>query len=540
MDLFTQLFIALDQTNKTSAKSKLLSEYFKQASPADAAWAIYFLMGERMKRLVKTADLKQWACELSHYPEWLFAECYDHVGDLAETLALCIFSKDKFRKAPLKMSLSELIENYLLPIKTMEPEAQSQRIIDLWSSMDFSMALVLNKLITGGFRVGVSKSLVIKSLAENASVDPAVMAHKLMGQWEPTEANFKDLFTEIATEDEVLRPYPFCLAYPLEIKEGESLSMILGDSNEWQIEPKWDGIRAQIIVRKGARVIWSRGEQLLNEQVPEIEAALKTISNEQSFVLDGEILAWDFEINQVRSFADLQKRLGRKKVSQKILKEIPVVFMAYDLLEMNGVDLRSKPTSERRDALEKWIPSIETSIIKLSSVFDASKGWVAMAEIRDHSREKSIEGLMLKQKTAIYSVGRKKGLWWKWKVEPYTVDAVMVYAQQGHGRRAGVFSDYTFSIWNDGELVPFCKAYSGLSDKEMKRVDKWIRANTTAKHGPVRVVQAELVFEIAFEGIQESKRHKSGIAVRFPRIKRWREDKLASDADSLETVKSLL
>lgn len=540
MDLFTQLFIALDQTNKTAAKSKLLSEYFKQASPADAAWAIYFLMGERMKRLVKTADLKQWACELSHYPEWLFAECYDHVGDLAETLALCIFSKDKFRKAPLKMSLSELIENYLLPIKTMEPEAQSQRIIDLWSSMDFSMALVLNKLITGGFRVGVSKSLVIKSLAENASVDPAVMAHKLMGQWEPTEANFKDLFTEIATEDEVLRPYPFCLAYPLEIKEGESLSMILGDSNEWQIEPKWDGIRAQIIVRKGARVIWSRGEQLLNEQVPEIEAALKTISNEQSFVLDGEILAWDFEINQVRSFADLQKRLGRKKVSQKILKEIPVVFMAYDLLEMNGVDLRSKPTSERRDALEKWIPSIETSIIKLSSVFDASKGWVAMAEIRDHSREKSIEGLMLKQKTAIYSVGRKKGLWWKWKVEPYTVDAVMVYAQQGHGRRAGVFSDYTFSIWNDGELVPFCKAYSGLSDKEMKRVDKWIRANTTAKHGPVRVVQAELVFEIAFEGIQESKRHKSGIAVRFPRIKRWREDKLASDADSLETVKSLL
>ena len=540
MDLFTQLFIALDQTNKTAAKSKLLSEYFKQASPADAAWAIYFLMGERMKRLVKTADLKQWACEISHYPEWLFAECYDHVGDLAETLALCIFSEDKFRKAPLKMSLSELIENYLLPMKTMEPEAQSQRIIDLWSSVDFSMALVLNKLITGGFRVGVSKSLVIKALAENASVDPAVMAHKLMGQWEPTEANFKDLFAEKATEDEVLRPYPFCLAYPLEIKEGESLSMILGDSNEWQIEPKWDGIRAQIIVRKGARVIWSRGEQLLNEQVPEIEAALKTISDEQSFVLDGEILAWDFEINQVRSFADLQKRLGRKKVSQKILKDIPVVFMAYDLLEMNGIDLRSKPTAERRDALEKWIPSIETSIIKLSPVFDASKGWEAIAEIRDNSREKGIEGLMLKQKTAIYSVGRKKGLWWKWKVEPYIVDAVMVYAQQGHGRRAGVFSDYTFSIWNDGELVPFCKAYSGLSDKEMKRVDKWIRANTTAKHGPVRVVQAELVFEIAFEGIQESKRHKSGIAVRFPRIKRWREDKLASDADSLETVKSLL
>lgn len=540
MDLFTQLFIALDQTNKTVAKSQLLSEYFEEASPADAAWAIYFLMGERLKRLVKTADLKEWVCRVSDLPDWLFAECYDHVGDLAETLALLIFCEDKFRKADLKLSLSELIENYLIPLKAMEPEAQSKRIVQLWSKMDFSMALVLNKLITGGFRVGVSKSLVIKALAKNASVDPAVMAHKLMGQWEPSEVNFKNLFVKKSTQDEVLRPYPFCLAYPLEVKEGESLSMILGDSNEWQIEPKWDGIRAQIIVRKGARVIWSRGEQLLNEQLPEIEDALKAYPDEQSFVLDGEILAWDFENDKVRSFADLQKRLGRKKVSKAILEEIPVVFMAYDLLEIDSVDLRAKSTSERRDVLEKWLPSIETSVMRLSPIYDASRGWEAMAEVRLHSREESIEGLMLKQKTAIYSVGRKKGLWWKWKIEPYTVDAVMVYAQQGHGRRAGVFSDYTFSIWKDGELVPFCKAYSGLSDMEMKRVDKWIRANTTAKHGPVRVVQAELVFEIAFEGIQESKRHKSGIAVRFPRIHRWREDKLASDADTLETVKSLL
>ena len=540
MDLFTQLFIALDQTNKTVAKSQLLSEYFEEASPADAAWAIYFLMGERLKRLVKTADLKEWACRVSDLPDWLFAECYDHVGDLAETLALLIFCEDKFRKADLKLSLSELIENYLIPLKAMEPEAQSKRIVQLWSKMDFSMALVLNKLITGGFRVGVSKSLVIKALAKNASVDPAVMAHKLMGQWEPSEVNFKNLFVKKSTQDEVLRPYPFCLAYPLEVKEGESLSMTLGDSNEWQVEPKWDGIRAQIIVRKGARVIWSRGEQLLNEQLPEIEDALKAYPDEQSFVLDGEILAWDFENDKVRSFADLQKRLGRKKVSKAILEEIPVVFMAYDLLEIDSVDLRAKSTSERRDVLEKWLPSIETSVMRLSPIYDASRGWEAMAEVRSHSREESIEGLILKQKTAIYSVGRKKGLWWKWKIEPYTVDAVMVYAQQGHGRRAGVFSDYTFSIWKDGELVPFCKAYSGLSDMEMKRVDKWIRANTTAKHGPVRVVQAELVFEIAFEGIQESKRHKSGIAVRFPRIHRWREDKLASDADTLETVKSLL
>lgn len=540
MDLFTQLFISLDRTNKVATKSELLSEYFKQASPADAAWAIYFLMGERLKRLVKTADLKKWVSQISNMPDWLFAECYDHVGDLAETLALLVFSEDKFRKASLELSLSELIENYLLPLKGMEAERQSKVITDLWSKMDYSMAFVLNKLMTGGFRVGVSKSLVIKALAKNASLDPAVMAHKLMGIWEPNEANFKALFVNESNEAQVLRPYPFCLAYPLEIKEDESLSMILGSSEEWQIEPKWDGIRAQIVVREGACVIWSRGEQLLNEQLPEIEDALSALPVRQSFVLDGEILAWDFDADRVRSFADLQVRLGRKKVSQTILKDTPVVFMAYDLLEIGGLDIRNKSTAERRNDLEEFLPSINNSVIRLSPVFDASKGWEAMTEVRSHSREKGIEGLMLKQRESIYGVGRKKGLWWKWKVEPYTVDAVMVYAQQGHGRRAGIFSDYTFSIWKEGELVPFCKAYLGLSDVEMKRVDKWIRSNTVAKHGPVRVVQAELVFEIAFEGIQLSKRHKSGIAVRFPRIARWREDKLASDADTLETVKSLL
>lgn len=540
MDLFTQLFIALDQTNKTATKSKLLSDYFQEASPADAAWAIYFLMGERLKRLVKSADLKAWSSEIAGLPDWLFAECYDHVGDLAETLALLIFSEDRFRKANLELTLSELIENHLLPLKEMESEAQAKIILDLWSKMDYSMAFVLNKLMTGGFRVGVSKSLVIKALAKNASLEPAVMAHKLMGLWEPTEANFKALFADESTKTQALQPYPFCLAYPLEIKEGESLSMILGASDEWQIEPKWDGIRAQVIVREGACVIWSRGEQLLNEQVPEVEDALKALPEGKTFVLDGELLAWDFVNDKVQSFANLQKRLGRKTVSRAMLKDVPVIFMAYDLLELEGIDLRAKSTAERRDTLEELLTSIESSVIRLSPIFDASKGWEAMTEVRSYSREKGIEGLMIKESKAIYGVGRKKGLWWKWKIDPYTVDAVMVYAQMGHGRRAGIFSDYTFSIWHDGELVPFCKAYSGLSDAEMKRVDKWIRSNTTAKHGPVRVVEAKLVFEIAFEGIQLSKRHKSGIAVRFPRIARWREDKSASDADTLETVKSLL
>ena len=546
MQDFTDLFIALDRTQKTSEKCVLLSDYFKRASHADASWALYFLIGQRLKGTVKTADLKRWACQVSGLPEWLFAECYDHVGDLAETLALVLFSQDRAAKAPrlsndeegCSKTLSQLIKEDLLGLSGMDSDVQRAVILKLWSSLDKTEILVLNKLLTGGFRVGVSKSLVVKALAENAGVEPAVMAHRLMGQWQPSVENFRALFSADDLTQANLKPYPFCLAYPLDLKADESLEFLLGPSQDWQIEPKWDGIRAQIVYRSGRCLIWSRGEQLLNEQMPEIERAVS--SAESSFVVDGELLVWDFERERVRSFSDLQKRLGRKKVSQRLEKDLPIIFMAYDLLEWKGKALVDSSTDARRVQLCQCIAEINASQLRLSPVLDSKLTWESVKRERERSRERGVEGLMLKAKSAVYGVGRKKGLWWKWKVEPYRVDAVLVYAQQGHGRRAGIYSDYTFSIWKEGALVPFCKAYSGLDDATMQRVDQWIRAHTVAKHGPVRVVDPSLVFEIAFEGIQESKRHKSGIAVRFPRMARWREDKTAEEADSLDTVKVLL
>jgi DNA ligase-1 len=548
MRAFTQLYFDLDQTNKTSAKLKCLRTYFSRVSDEDAAWALFFLIGQRIMRLVKLKDLKLWASEYSGFSDWMLAECYDHVGDLAETLALLTHADAEtdtdtdtdtaLANSRIEEGFSDFIEKSLIPLRDLEPEMQGERIQSLWRQMSRSECLVFNKLITGGFRVGVSKTLVIKALAENAGLDPALMAHQLMGQWEPSAEQFRALFDVDLAKRDVGKPFPFCLAYPLEFKEGESLDLVLGASEDWQCEPKWDGIRAQMIYRDRQCILWSRGEQLLNEQVPELSEAIQ--SCERSFVLDGELLAWDLKKDSVQSFSDLQIRLGRKKVSAQIQQSVPVIFMAYDLLELEGSDLRSMGMFDRRKHLEDLMASLDCSLLRLSPVFDASLGWEAMARERMQSRERRVEGLMLKHGQAAYISGRKKGLWWKWKVEPYTADAVLVYAQQGHGRRAGVFSDYTFSIWKGDQLVPFCKAYSGLSDAEMQSVDRWIRSNTVSKHGPVRVVKPELVFEIAFEGVQESSRHKSGIAVRFPRIHRWRRDKPTSEADSLDTIRTLL
>ncbi|MEM1222858.1 MAG: ATP-dependent DNA ligase, partial [Verrucomicrobiota bacterium] len=388
----------------------------------------------------------------------------------------------------------------------------------------------------GAFRVGVSKTLVNRALAEVAGIEPAVMAHRLMGVWQPRANYYAALFDPKTESDDPARPYPFCLAYPLEEEESEHLEVKLGSPEDWQIEWKWDGIRAQLIKRGSLVILWSRGEEMVSDQFPEIVS--ETVSISEDVVLDGEVLVWDFDNERPAAFSQLQRRLGRKQVGPKLQKEAPAIFMVYDLLEYNGEDLRGRPTAERRALLES-LDFGQSSAFQKSPLIQASS-WQAVSAVREESRERSVEGLMLKKSTSAYAAGRKKGEWWKWKVDPFTVDAVMVYAQQGHGRRAGLYTDYTFSVWDGELLVPFAKAYSGLSDAEIRRVDRWIRSHTQEKHGPVRVVEPQLVFEIAFEGISESKRHKSGIAVRFPRIHRWREDKPASEADNLETVRSLL
>lgn len=530
MKHFTELYMELDASNRTTSKLAGLKRYFAEADDADAAWAVFFLTGQRLKRIVRTRDLREWAASSCGFPLWMVEECYGHVGDLAETLALLMANRDQISGAAEMPALHHLIEDELLPLRDLELEEQRACILSIWAELDADACFVFNKLITGGFRVGVSKTLVNRALAELAGVEPATMAHRLMGAWQPSAGNFRALFEARAGEDDPARPYPFCLAYPLDDKAPQELGAV----EDWQIEWKWDGIRAQLIKRGSEVLIWSRGEELLGEQFPELIEAAQAWP--ELVVLDGEILAWAGD--GPANFASLQRRLGRKKVGPKLRKEVPVIFMAYDVLELNGQDLRKEGTVQRRAMLERFA-DIGRDAFHLSPLINAVS-WDAVAEQRKGSRELRVEGLMLKLKSAPYSAGRKKGEWWKWKVDPYTVDAVMVYAQQGHGRRAGLYTDYTFSIWRDGNLVPFAKAYSGLSDKEIREVDRWIRQHTLETHGPVRVVVPELVFEIAFEGIAESKRHKSGIAVRFPRIHRWRRDKPASEADRLETVISLL
>ena len=526
---FARLYADLDATTKTNAKIDAMAAYFEAAHPQDAAWALYFLTGERLKRLIGSRTLRAWAQELAELPDWLVDDSYAAVGDTAETVALLVDATVCGAGEVDEVGLAAWMEERILPLRRLDEFGQKETIQGWWRRLDREQRFVVNKLLTGGFRVGVSQGLVVRAIAKVSGLDGAVVSHRLMGGWQPTAANYTALMRGDDGAADASRPYPFFLASQLEA-EPETL----GPLDDWLVEWKWDGIRGQLVKRQGAVYLWSRGEELVTERFPEIERAGLELAD--GTVLDGEILAWDDE--GVMPFAALQKRIGRLKLSAKILKEAPVRFLAYDLLEEAAADIRAVPQAERRPRLERVVEGARDAIGTSALVEAAS--WAELAELRARSRERRVEGLMLKRKGAPYQVGRKRGDWWKWKIAPLTVDAVLIYAQAGSGRRANLFTDYTFAVWSDGELVPFAKAYSGLDDKEIAELDRWIRRHTIERFGPVRSVPAEQVFELAFEGIQRSARHKSGIAVRFPRIARWRRDKPAAEADTLGGVKALL
>ena len=553
MKLFSRLFTALDETNRTSEKVAALEEYFRVADPADAAWALHFLAGRKLPRAITSTMLRTWAGEESGLPAWLFEECYEAVGDLAETVALLLPEST----ATLALPLHELIAQRLLPMRDASDGTRRDLLVRTWRELSGVERLVWNKLITGGFRVGVAQTLVVRALAAVAGIEQSIMAHRLLGRWQPTAEDFQRLLhgSDSGAED-VARPYPFFLASPL---DGEPAA--LGEIGDWQIEWKWDGIRAQVIRRRGDVLIWSRGDEIVTAAFPEIAEAAAALPD--GTVLDGEILAWRGESPQ--PFAQLQRRLGRKSVSARTRAAFPVVLIAYDLLEMNGEDLRARPLAERRGLLEKVMleagqrplaiaagavwetpdmfdlsePARPAFALRLSEVLHP-KSWPDLAPTQTESRERQVEGIMLKRRSSPYGVGRQRGDWWKWKIDPLVLDAVLINAQLGHGRRASLYTDYTFALWDDGKLVPVAKAYSGLSDAEILQVDAFVRANTTDKFGPIRAVKPELVFELAFEGVQESTRHKAGLAVRFPRMNRWRHDKKPAEADTLQSLRALL
>jgi DNA ligase-1 len=523
---FAALYAELDETTKTGEKVDALAAYFASAPPEDAAWAVHFLSGRRPTRLVGARKLAAWAMEAADVPELLFAECYESVGDLAETISLLLPDSGASSDRPLR----HWVEERLLPLRGEDEAAQRAEVRRAWSELDGPQAYVWNKLITGSFRVGVSQSLVVRALARVSGVDEAAVAHRLMGAWDPTPEFYLRLLAADTSDTDLSRPYPFFLAYAL---EGDLES--LGDARDWQAEWKWDGIRAQMIRRRGTTFLWSRGEELITERFPELAHAAAFLPD--GTVLDGEIMPWR---DGPLPFAQLQRRIGRKVLGPKILAEVPVVLLTYDLLEIDGADVREQPFAWRRARLEELVRATPSAGRILLSPAVQADDWDGVLQAHRDARARAAEGLMLKRLDAPYGVGRRKGGWWKWKVEPFTLDAVLIYAQRGHGRRASLYTDYTFGVWKDGELVPFAKAYSGLTDAEIRKVDAFVRRNTLQRFGPVRTVKPELVFELAFEGIQRSSRHKSGVAVRFPRMLRWRTDKKPEDADSLETIVGML
>ncbi|MEE2773115.1 MAG: ATP-dependent DNA ligase [Bacteroidota bacterium] len=529
MKLFADLIKKLDTTNKTTLKVEALTDYFLNAPSKDKVWTIAILSHRRPPRPVNTTLMRNWASELANIPLWLFEESYHIVGDLAETIALVIPPSEASTEKSLNQFLQEIIE-----LKPRSEEEKKEYLFENWLNLNYYERFVFTKLITGSFRIGVSQKLMTRALSRATEIDEDILAYKLMGNWDPAKISFNKLILEENEEDFLSKPYPFYLAYAIEEEPQE-----LGDVSEWSAEHKWDGIRSQVIIRNNELFVWSRGEELVTDKYPEFEAFVNTIPN--GTVIDGEILP--FPEGQIGTFKDLQTRIGRKSITKKLLEKTPVILKAYDILEWDGEDIRNKSFRYRREILEKLFAEVSSEGIPLYlSESIRFESWEEAAKEREKAREVMSEGLMLKRFDSPYLVGRKKGDWWKWKVDPLTIDAVLTYAMRGHGRRSNLFTDYTFGLWDEEkeELVTFAKAYSGLTDKEFRKLDAWIKKNTLERFGPVRSVTPQHVFEIAFEGIAESSRHKSGVATRFPRILRWRTDKKIEEANTLDDLKAMI
>jgi DNA ligase 1 len=545
MKAFTDLYWRLDSTTSTSEKVAALRDYFAAAPAADAAAALGVLSGARQLRSVSTSQLRAWAADVTGLPAWLVEECYAHVGDLAETLALVLPEPEIATDEPNDRGLAEIMRTTIHDLRDADEARTREVVTAVWRRLAPRERIVWHKLLTGGLRVGVSRTLVARALAEVAGIDQAEMAHRLMGG-PPADADaFARLLAPEAAADS-RRPYPFFLASALDRTAVEHVAEDLGDVAEWQAEWKWDGMRAQLVRRGGDATVWSRGEELVNDAFPEIAAAAAGLP--PGTVLDGELLA--VCDRRLLPFAMLSKRASRKTVTKKILAEVPCLFVAYDLLEAEGVDLREMPLAERRRRLETLVATPFTDLIAGTAAADGSRlflsplvtggSWADLAALRSESRARGVEGLMLKRRASPYAVGRTRGDWWKWKVEPLEIDAVLLYAQAGHGRRAGLHSDYTLGLWDDGRLVTVAKAYSGLTDAEIVELDRIVRATTLEKHGPVRICRPTVVLQLAFEGVSLSTRHKSGVAVRFPRIVRWRKDKEPADAGTVADLKRMI
>ncbi len=535
MKQFAELVNVLGTSTKTNDKLKALQNYFAVAADKDKIWVIAIFSGRRPKRIINSTILKGWCIEIVGITQWLFDECYHTVGDLGETIALLLPEPENLTGFTLEHTLSYYLETFIR-IEKEADEVKKEFIFDSWQQMGRNEKYVFIKLITGGFRIGVSQKMMVNALAKSVDISPSIIAHRISGNWNPAEMPFDNLLSEDAAKTDFSKPYPFYLAYAVE----EDLKS-LAEENQWQAEWKWDGIRGQLIKRNNDFFVWSRGEELMTEKFPEYSEFKNQLP--EGTVIDGEIISLaapaQDDVFRPLPFAALQTRIGRKNITKKQLTEAPVGFIAYDLLEYLGEDIRYRPLVERRALLQEIIGNIHHPALHISPVIPFTH-WDELREVRAASRDMGSEGIMLKRKDSPYQVGRKRGDWWKWKIDPLTIDAVMIYAQKGHGRRSNLYTDYTFAVKDGDKLIPFTKAYSGLTDKEFIQVDNFVKKNSIEKFGPVRTVKPALVFEIAFEGIAASNRHKSGVALRFPRMSRWRTDKKSDEINTLDDLKEML
>ncbi len=527
LEMFAKLVTEISTSTKTNDKLQSLVDYFAVAPDEDKVWVIAIFSGRRPRRAVNSRLMRDWCTEITSYPSWLFDECYHTVGDLAETLALLL--PETKEDSQVNKNLAHYLETFIL-IEKQDEAVRKKFITDSWNQMNRNERFVFNKLITGSFRIGVSQKTIVNALSKTVDLSASIIAHRISGNWDPVTTTFDHLLSESASVSDFSKPYPFYLAYAL-----EDIPETLGDPAEWQAEWKWDGIRGQMIKRNNELFIWSRGEELMTDKFPEY-FILKDLLPE-GVVIDGEIIpAID---GKPLPFSVLQTRIGRKNIGKKQLQDAPICFFAYDILEFDGKDYREKTMAERRLKLEEIILPIKNKSIQISEIINFNS-WKDLEETRKKSREMNSEGIMLKRKNSTYKVGRKRGDWWKWKIDPLTIDCVMIYAQKGSGRRSNLYTDYTFAVKDGDKLVSFTKAYSGLTDKEFAQVDNFVKRNSIEKFGPVRTVKPELVFEIAFEGIAASNRHKSGVALRFPRMSRWRKDKSVDEINTLDDLKDML
>ena len=526
MKNFAELYRKLDEANKTSAKVNALVEYFKSANPEDSIWTVCLLIGRKPKQVIPAGKLKEWSADLSRIPDWLFSESYRAVGDLIETITLLLPKVTGSTNKPLHYWIEEI----LFPLKNKEESLKKEEMISIWNEMNKKERFVWNKLITGSFKTGVSEKLVVKALSIYSGIEEPVIYSRLVEKWKPTQHSFQQLISNDLKDSEFCKPYPFCNAHRL-----EGSVELLGNVVDWQAEWQWDGVRAQFIKRESKIFIWSNVEGMLNEKLPELRD-LEFILPDGT-VVDAEIIAW--KEGRPLPLGELHKRIGRKNVTKKIIRDIPVVIIAFDLLELNGEDLREKPLIFRYKKLSELLNKISDIRLKISPRIEADT-WEELKEKREESRSRFVQGLLLKRINSPYRVERIKGDWWIWKVDPFLINAVLINAHRGNGEEMNLYKDYTFGIWSGTELIPFTKTLSGLTYEEIKKIDLFVRENTIEKFGPVCTVKPELVFEIAFDEINKSNRHKSGFIVRSPRINRWRHDKMFKEADNLEIIKALI